>query len=234
MRVLSELQAEAFGGNMQLVVPSWNDPLVIVDDFEVISSVAGNVGRMGWNFTNGSMGGVSGVAGRPGVALRTSGAVIAQVASMSLGNVPSNLTIIYNDIDSFTWIVALPTLTTCAFRLGLSSDWGGATPTNAVYFEKLTADTTWFGVCRDAGGAETRVALTGITVVAGTYYRLTARRVASADMRFRVDAGTEQSITTNVPTSSGGQPGNQIVPTAAAARTMKLDYFLCRTTALSR
>lgn len=206
---------------------------IFYDDFMGSSTESGEVGEMGWGFTNGSAGLGLPEANHPGIITRTSGAVADAVASMYTGGGGTAVVLRFDQIDEQTWIVE-PQTTGADFdvRFGFSSDWSSRTPTGAVYFERLAADTSWFGVTRQAS-SETRTA--ALIAFAADWFRLKIRRIDASTVGFSVNGGAETTLATTIPTAAIALGfGMHIVPTTANARSVNIDAFSMRLLAQTR
>jgi hypothetical protein len=117
-------------------------------------------------------------------------------------------------------------------QAGLSFNPGTATPGHGMYIEKQAADTSWFGVCR-ASSVQTRTS--ALATVSTNWVKFRIRRVDASTIGFTLDSGTEQLITTNIPTTGTGMhPFVTLSNTAAADKNVDLDYFHIFITGLSR
>lgn len=204
-----------------------SDPAAVVrmvDEFMFGSGESGELGDMGWSITNGSAALTTPESNHPGVLARTSGAVAGQIASMytaSAGTVP---VIRFDQCGDCHWVIAPNSAgSDGSYRFGFSSDLTTETPVQGFYFERKSTDANWFGVSR-AASAETRVD-TGV-VFAAAWTTLRLRRIDAATVGFSVNGGAEVTITTNIPSASHTLAiGNQLIPSAAAAVTVRMDAF---------
>lgn len=212
------------------------DPLtqgVIEDDFLFASTESGEIGSLGWGFTNGTWGIVNPEANHPGTCRRTSTAVATTVASSFPGGGGTSAALRMDQVSEMTWIIK-PTTADVDFdlRFGLASDLTSATPTNGAYFEKLAADTNWFGVGR-VSGVESRTD-TGVAFAAG-WFRLRLRRIDASTVGFSVNGGAEVTVTGDVPIGTNILAfGFHIVPQSANARAVDVDYFSLKMTPQAR
>lgn len=207
------------------------------DDFICGSSETGEIGMLGWNFTNGSII-ASGVgpsdAGRVGVVGRRSGTTAAQVCSLYTGVNVSAGHMLFQDVDKITWVFA-PVSATADFdlRFGLLADASDATPNDGIYLERLAADTSYFGVCR-AGNSQTRTSALK-SVVAGEWTKIEISRLSSGSVGFSIDGAADVVLTTNVPSATASLIiCMQIVPTTTTARDVRLDFMGFRSQLLAR
>jgi hypothetical protein len=214
-------QSEAGGGGASAIDPI--SPRQISDDFLSGSSEAGEVGELGWTFTQGSMAPVAAEQNHPGAFRRTSNSTANQIASLILHSTwQANFR--FDEWSECTWIFKPTAANTDAiYRFGLTTDISTATPTAAVYLERLNTDTNWFFVTRNAS-VQTRVD-SGIAFGA-SWVKIRMRRVSATEVRFSINGSAEIAITANIPLAATGLHfGSQIVPTTTTARAVDVDYF---------
>lgn len=207
--------------------------LVLVDDFIVGSGEAGEIGELGWGFTNGTWSATVVVVGHPGIHRRTSTAVAATVASSYLSSNSSTHVATMDMLVEMTWIIK-PVTADVDFdlRFGLTTDTASAPAASGVYFEKLAADTNWFAVCR-ASSTQTRTDM-GVAFAAD-WVKLRLRRVSATAVAFSVNGGAEIQIATNVPTTNQVlAAGFSVVPQSANARSVDVDFFSLKLAAQTR
>jgi hypothetical protein len=115
------------------------------------------------------------------------------------------------------------------YRVG-NGDSTGNPSSNGIYIECLAADSNWFLVTR-SGGTQTRVD-TGVARSANTWYQFRIRRIDASTIGGTVNAGTEVTSTTNVPTAVltpqfglGASSGTQ---------SLDIDFYSIRITGLTR
>jgi hypothetical protein len=208
-------------------------PTLLVDEFMFSSTETGEHGELGWSVTNGSANLVNPTADHPGILARVSSATIAQVCSMFTGGGGASPVMRCDQIGTHYWIVQPQSaVADHDVRIGVSSDMTSVTPTHGIYFEKLAADTNWFGVC-SASGVQTRQDMGVAYGVA--WAKLRIRRLSATTVGFTINGGTELVVSSNVPGATAVLVlGNHIVPQAAAARTVWFDYFSALFPALAR
>lgn len=201
-------------------------PYILNDDFLFASTETGEVGDLGWSFTNGTWNLVTAEANHPGICRRATTAVANTVASAFPGGGGTAVNLRFDQWREMTWIVK-PVTTASDFivRLGVQNDLTANPPINGVYIEKLAADTNWFGVARQSG-SEVRVDL-GVAVAADTWYKFRIRQISATSVGFSVNGnaefvasgGTVPANTTNM------VQGFQVTPTSASARNLDVDFF---------
>ena len=128
---------------------------------------------------------------------------------------------------------SITTVANVDIRIGLANDFTANPPINGAYFEKLSADTNWFGVGR-VSNVETRTD-TGVAAAADTWLNFKLRRVSATVLGFSVNGGTEIEVTGNMPVDSTSLlPGFHLVPTSASARNLDVDFFSMKLAAQTR
>ena len=195
------------------------------DEFLFASTEAGEIGELGWGFTSGTWNLINAVTNHPGICRRTSTAVIDAIASAYPGGGGGTANMNFDQLDEISWIVRVPTtIANMDIRIGLSSDFTSATAANGAYFEKLSADTNWFGVGR-VSNVETRTN-TGVAAAADAWVNLKLRRVSATVLGFTVNGGTEIEVAGNMPIAGNALlPGFHIIPKALSARSLDVDAF---------
>jgi hypothetical protein len=224
-------QQAALGVNPSRLDPS--NPTITIDEFEFASTETGEIGQLGWGFTNGTWNLVNPESGRPGTCRRASTAVSGTVASVFPGGGGAAPTHRFDQIDEQTWIIKPVTADTdYDLRFGWSSDFTSATASNGVYFEKLTTDTNWFGVSRTAG-SQTRTDL-GVAFAA-SWFKLRCRRIDASTVGFSINGGSEITLTSTIPPATNVLLfGFHIIPQSANARSVDVDWYGHRLVAQSR
>jgi hypothetical protein len=212
--------------------------LYLKEDFCSGNNVAGGIGELGWQTSNGTNLAIASEANHPGIFQRSSAAVANVVAELWLGG-GTGLFVNFDPSTMFdmTWIVRPNVLDAeTLIRFGFLFTVAGNPPTNGIYIERSTADTDFFGVTR-SGAAQTRTAgLTGGALTATAWYRLRIRRVDASTIGFTVNANAEVLATASIPTAlmyacsqvyynTGGTLG---------AKTVDYDFFDLLVTGLTR
>lgn len=208
------------------------------------SAMSNVIVSQGWNTSYGGdyVMSLNGEAGHPGIYRISTGTSSGSVISMALdaasgASRASRQTIAVADMFEVVWIARLISndLNTIV-RLGLSvtANEGGrafteTTPYTGIYLEKLGADTSWYGVCRHAN-VQTRSA--AVTSSGTGWIRIRIRRDGNI-IKFSINGGAEQSVSSNIPTGAL-QPGMHIINGAAANKSIDIDYCHIRITGISR
>jgi hypothetical protein len=200
---------------------------LLIDDFLFGSTESGEMGELGWSFTNGAFNLVIPEANHPGMAERASTAVSGAIASTYPGGGGVTISLRFDQIDEQVWIVKPKTADTdFDLRLGFLSDLTADPPTNGAWFEKLAADTGWHGVTR-ISGTQSRTA--DLAAWAADWFKLRIRRVDATTVAFSVNGGTETNLSANVPAGANNMVfGFQIIPRSANARSLYVDRFAMR------
>tara|TARA_R110000796_G_scaffold3212_4_gene12292 strand:- start:1261 stop:3219 length:1959 start_codon:yes stop_codon:yes gene_type:complete len=212
------------GANVQA-----NDLLQIRDDFIFNNTETGEIGELGWNFTNYVVAEASGLQGHPGTIALSTNASSGQFCALHSRTATNILAVSMLDFKESTWIFRenAAGITDMDFRIG-QLDTFAAAPANGFYLEKLAADVTWFLVTR-IGGVQTRL---DTTVASRVNDWLTLRLIKRTNGRYacgiKVNGGTEtvtDDILTNLPASNVLTSGCVSVNTGTTTRRMDIDYF---------
>lgn len=200
------------------------------EDFLGGSTTSGAIGRHGFGSGGGSTTFLASEANRPGIVRRDTSAASGTVASLSLYPASSSALDPAWPTDEL-WIVRPNTNdANTTVRVGSLSSFGSSPPSHGIYFEKLDADTNWFCVTR-AGGVQTRVD-SGVAV--GTGWVTLRRQRTAAGVTFMIGTAAVGGLfTTTIPTAFLN-PTVQIVNSAAASKTIDIDYFQINITGVSR
>ena len=204
----------------------------ITDDFIVGMTETGEVGLLGWSFTNGSMVATTNEQNHPGITTRRSGTTAAQVASLWTNASNTTLCFRYDEWAEFTVILACVTTgTDFAVRAGIAASAAVDNPANGAYFERLAADTAWWRVTR-ASGVQTRET-TGVSI--STAWRKLTLKKNGATVEFYMDGALNGTHTTNIPAAATGLiPFVQVIPSTTTARDVKLDLIQFKLTGVTR
>jgi hypothetical protein len=184
--------------------PSGHATFMLSEEFASGVTGSGDFGSLGWLSSLGTGGAVNSTEGvgadHPGAIRLSSGTTSGNQTVLHLGTATGNVVDPSVTLDS-TWIFltnhAFP-LTNAQWRMGLGAAVTGATPTDGLYFEKLSGDTNWFAVCR-ASSTETRVD-TG-EAAGSSWLRFRIRRVNGTTFGFTAANQTEVTCTANIPTT---------------------------------
>lgn len=218
------------GATAGILVPSRprsdKQTLIREDDF------LKDLGHLAWTRGAGATSMVTPVAGRPGINRLDTTATSGTLAYLALGSTATTGVFLPADYFDLTWIFRANNVdSSTMIQIGAFSDASAATsPTDGLYLEKLTTDTNWFLVNR-LNNTQTR---TDTTVAADTAWRrVRFRRVDASTMGLTFDTATEVEVTSNRPALSLN-PAVRIQNSAAASKTIDLDYFKLALTGLVR
>lgn len=208
-------------------------PVVDSDEFMNNSGGTGQIGVLGWKFTNGSIYVPAIAQNHPGlVGLRT-GATANQVASFYIGNAVGTNILRFDEWLEARYIFR-PTAanTDCAYQFGPMSAYGSLTPAHGVWFERLSTDTNWFFVSCNAS-TKTRVD-SGVAFTAD-WFNIKMRRISSSSVGFVLNGGTEVTIGTNIPDAADGlNIGLQRAGTTTTTRDVDLDRIAYKSLPITR
>ena len=225
---LSFYNTIAFGSDFQqrqTTIYPYQSTIEMQDDFIFGTSSSGNIGELGWNAA-GTLSANVPVAGRPGVLRLDTSAISGTTARINaFGN--SQYTPSMNLSTTFIFRLNTNDANTTV-RHGSADIWAGAIA-RGVYFEKLDADTNWFCITRNAA-VETRIN-SGIAI--NTSFNTYSIKANSTSVSFIINNALVCTNTTNIPTTEIG-PGLQITNSAAASKTIDVDYFQILLTRLAR
>jgi hypothetical protein len=201
-----------------------SQPQSASDDFIGGSAETGEIGSLGWSFTNGSWAKLAAIAGRPGVGRRTGVTTANTVCSFFLGNAVTDTNFLFSEFNEFTfiWKEGAGAQTDMTLQIGLFSSLGSVTPTNGAYVEIKPADSNYFAVSR-AASVETRTNTGQARDTA--WHKIKIRRVSATEIRVNFDAQPEVVLTTNIPAAATALNfGFQFAQTGTVARLVDVDF----------
>lgn len=213
------------------VAPNYRTTYWVKDDFSSSIASNGTVGELGWAGSNGTITNLAATGtGHPGVIHLDTGATQNTICNIEIDTVGTGM-IWSAELFDITFVVRVNE-TDSQIRLGMMGAGSSDPSANGVFFEKLQADTSWFGVSRK-GGVQTR---SSTSATSTNWVTLRLRRLSSTTTGFSVDGAAEVTDSgTNADVAAAVQPFVQIKNTAAAAsRTMDVDYFEMMISGLSR
>lgn len=222
-----------------VLTPAANPPVVGLYDYRSTvmeqeefwtgNNTSGQIGKLGWGFTNGTAAIQTSVANRPGIMRRATSASSGTLASFyQYTGVTAQWAATNYDL---TWIIRMNQVdANTSARWGAFSSYLSNPPADGVFFENLDSETKYYCVSR-SGGVQTRV---DSTVTADTnFHRFEIHRQA-ASVTFAIDGVPVcGAITTNI-SAAVMQGATQIVNSAAADKTMDHDYYEIRLSGLTR
>lgn len=204
----------------------YQNSIFLQDDFLTGIAASGSLGTLGWNLT-GSVTAAASITNRLGFYNLSTTAVSGTLARINwyANNLidpalPTALTFIVrpNHNDTNTTI-----------RIGAYANVSANPPDNGIYFEKLDADTNWFCITR-AAAVQTR---TDSSTAVGTSFANFTYVRSSTGVAFFINGVQVCSQSTNIPTTFTS-PILFIINSAAASKTMDVDYFELKITGISR
>lgn len=207
---------------------------IVQDDF--IAGPQASPGELRWY-----VGGGVGVtlrtpeANHPGIVRLTTSASSGTLAFLALRGDDFRGSILPSDTWELEYVIRLNTNDTDTLvRFGLASAFNANPPSDGIYFEKLAADTSWYGVCR---GSSSETRSSALESVDTSWHRFRIRRHNNGTIAFdigtSINDGSDARIINTIPTA-GLQPFIQIRNAAAADKTMDIDWFQLHLTGLER
>lgn len=196
------------------------------DDFNKGTTVSGNLGEFHWTFANGATTQQASEADHVGIVRRESSTTGNTAAYLTT---PTNAIGFLDPTDDFdiTWLIRqIENDSDTLLRIGLGSAWTTVTaPTNGIYFEKLPADTQWFGVAR----ATSQTRSTAVANTSTNWDTLRMRRIDANTVGWSVNGGTEQTLVapgvTTFPTAV--MPLGLIISNNNQAANKRVDIDYC-------
>lgn len=199
------------------------------DDFAGGSTGSTTIGTLGWSTSGGTTTFQAPTTDRPGIIRRDTGAASGTEASLFL----TGATRQYVGTLNFSWTWAFKLNQNDAnttLKAGVSVAAVGLPFVSGAYIEKLDADTNWFCVSRQ-GGVESRV---DSTVAVSTNFVTVSASKNSSGTQFYIDNTPVCGLITANQVTSAMLPVLIIVNSAAASKTVDIDYFQQRLTGISR
>lgn len=221
----------AFGSDLQTQQSNlypYRSTISLQDEFISGGVTSQLIGALGWSLSGGTGSVTAAEAGRPGLLNRTTSAVINTNASTAL--IGTSSAMFANEIHSILFVLRLNTNdANTRVQIGTSNSAFTPISTNGIYFEKNDADTNWFCVTR-SGGVQTR---TDSGIAVSTSFATFFYSSTPSSVRFSINNTQVCTHTTNLPTTAA-TPNVIITNSAAAAKTLDIDYFQMTVTGLSR
>lgn len=209
----------AFGSDMQTMqspLYPYRSTMMQQDDF-ITGNGSGSWGVLGWT-SAGTLSVQGSETNRPGILRIDTGAVSGTQARISYSNSGA---IDPAAASTTIWATRLNTNdANTTLRIGLGNSVATSPPGNGIYFEKLDADTNWFCVTR-AAAVQTR---TDSGIAVNTSFNTFSMTRNSSGALFYLNNALVCTHTTNIPTQFIS-PYVFIINSAAAAKTVDVDYF---------
>lgn len=210
------------------VLYDYRNTIRLQDDCISGTATTGIICQLGWTVGGGTNSYLALAANRYGLLQRDTSALINTIAYTILGSST-------NSLDP-----ALPHKLTYITKLNQvdvnTTVWAGAAnssivsiPADGIYIEKRDADTNWFCVTR-AAASQTRTD-SGVAITTN-YVKFELERT-SANVRFMIDGALVCTHTATI-TTTALNPGLLIVTSAAASKTIVMDYFELMINGISR
>lgn len=197
-----------------------------------VATSAGSIGECAWTLSGAGTVGApafqTSVAGHPGVLRTVSGAVSGNNTRAHHGNAANSAIFVPTDIARMRFLVAIPTITTMAVKLGFGVDLSDAASsslgTAGAFVEFVPATSAkWAYVTRQAS-TSTRNVDTGADVVAGSWYQFDLVRKQNGDWQFAKNGTLAFTHTANQP-ATAGNVGTLVHTLTAAARNLDHDFY---------
>lgn len=189
------------------------------EEFFSGTTTSGTVGLLGMGVGSGTTSQQTSEPNRPGIVRRDTSAVINTITVTQL--YPHSSAVFASNLPhNIIWIARLNTNDAeTSVRLGSGNSVIGDPPGTGIYFEKDDADTNWF--CVTESGGRTR---TDSGVAVNTNFNVFEYRRLSASVEFYLNGVLVCTNTATLPTALVN-PFTQIINSAAASKTMDMDYF---------
>lgn len=200
------------------VLYDYRNSVQLQEEFISGATSAGTIGTLSWFLANGTTTIQASETNRPGILRRDTTATGSTVAYLLLSGTQTMFT------AAGTWEVLWISRPNnfdgdTTLRVGASSSCTG-TPSTGIYFEKLTTDTNWFAVTRNAG-SETR---TDSSIAVSAVFRTFKIEHTASSVRFLIDGVVVATHTANIP-ATGITGCAHIINATANAKTIDYDYF---------
>jgi len=204
---------------------SWYDEFM---SGNTATDLIGAYGDMNWTMTSPagqpSVVYTAAVTDHPGILAISTGATLGNNITLSLGDLTTTPVIMSNQVEYFSWLVRIPTITTITAQFGVGQDIATVTTfgTNGVLFlfDSVT-NANWQFVTR-SGGVATAITTT-LAVAANTWYLLEAFFDGTTWTPV-INGVKYTSSSTNVP-AAAVNVGSYIQTNTAAPRTVEFDAF---------
>lgn len=213
-------------------VPSlynYRSTLEVQDDFTNGGTTNLTAGMLGWTLAGGNTTAPSSTTTRIGLLRRDTSAVINTLAYLSMNGSTASV-ITHAHPTTMTWVLQLDQVdANTTIWLGAANSASVSVPNAGMWFEKRDADTNWFCVTRNSPNQERNDS--GVAVaVAYTTFRIVS---TSTQVQFYINDALVCTNTTYLPPTYIN-PGLLITNSAAAAKTVTVDYFELKIGGLTR
>lgn len=191
---------------------------------------AGSIGECGWTLSGTTAAPTfqTSTAGHPGVLRSATGTTSGNNCRFHFGGASNSAIILPAELRRLTFVIAIPTITTGAWKVGFGVDLNDAASsslgTAGAFVEFVPATSAkWAYVTRQAS-ASTRNVDTGADVVAGNWYKFDLIRKQNGNWQFLKNDALAFEHSANQPTTAGNV-GTLTHTLTAAARNMDHDLF---------
>lgn len=190
----------------------------------------GNFGALAWGMTGATPGTAAyqtGSALHPGILRLVTGATSGNNQRIHMGAASTNAAILPANVARFRALVAIPTITTLAVKLGIGVDVSdsaaGSLGSAGAFVEFVPATSAkWRYTTRQASTSTTN-ADTGADVVAGNWYQFDIVRLQNGNWQFAKNGALAFTHSANKPTTAS-TVGFLVHTLTAAARNLDIDF----------
>lgn len=229
--IVSSLASFAIGSDIQIqddVLYPYQTSVELQEEFVSAGTSTGNLGNYGFGLANGTTSSIASETNRPGILRRDTSAVSGTITTVTL--FPHSSSVFAANLPHrIVWVTRLNTNdANTTMRMGIGNSTVASPPGTGIYFEKADADTNWF--CVTESGTRTR---TDSGVAVDTNFKTFEYRRLSASVEFYINGALVCTNTADLSTALSN-PFTQIVNSAAASKTMDIDYFQLQLTGLTR
>lgn len=206
----------------------YRNSLAVQDEF-LAGTSSGSIGTLGWAAAGGTLVQSPGTTSRPGLFTRTTSASINTLAYTNLNNTTANaidpsslytqiFVLKLNQVDANTTLWA-----------GMGASGQVSVPNDGIWFERRDADTNWQCVTRNTS-SQTK---TDTGIAASTSYITMKIQRTTSNVIFSLNGAVVCTHTATIPTVFLN-PGWLLTNSAAADKTMTIDYYEMTMAGLSR
>jgi hypothetical protein len=201
---------------------------MLEDDFLSGTTGNGTIGALGWGTGSGTLLVFPSTINNPGIVQKGTTTTINTVATLQL--MTQNNSTIFPTYPHTVIFIASPMQVdvNTVMRIGAFAAVSSNPPFTGIYFEKLGADTTWFGVIQ-IGGVSTRV---NTNVPVTTEFSTFKYEAVANTVIFYINNVNVAQLS-GLPTL-GIDPAVQIINLDALDKTIQIDYFQLYLTGLTR
>ena len=198
------------------------------DDFLTVNTTSGTsvfaaTGQLGWTYTasnTAALSQITSVADHPGIVQLNTGTTSGYNARIHMGSTATNTVIMANQVEYFSFIISIPSITNITAYWGLANTFAATGPTTGVYFQFAsgTGAIQFF-----TGNGTLATAVNTVTAVANTWYFCEAIYNGTTWTPY-VNGVAYTAQTTNIPTTSVNI-GAFVQTSVGVAKALEVDYF---------